>query len=70
MLNHEHEIKGLTTAASVWMTSAIGVTVGLGNLGMGLMITVVAAAIRWLEKLEHRMENRYRDSGRDSTKLE
>src|SRR5947207_1618143 len=26
-LSQEHQIKGLTTAASVWMTAAIGVTV-------------------------------------------
>lgn len=32
-LSQEHQIKGLTTAAGVWMTAAIGATVGLGNLG-------------------------------------
>ena len=28
-------VKGLTTAASVWMVSAIGLTVGCGMLGLG-----------------------------------
>src|SRR5574341_536544 len=32
-LGQEHELKGLTTAAGIWMTAAIGVTVGLGALG-------------------------------------
>lgn len=53
-LSQEHAVKGLTTAASVWMTAAIGITVGLGNLGIGLMITILALIILALERLEHR----------------
>ena len=55
-LSQEHEIKGLTTAASVWMTSAIGVTVGLGGLGIGLIATALALIILLLERFEHRSE--------------
>lgn len=36
-LNEERDIQGLTTAAGVWMTAAIGVTVGLGQLGLSLL---------------------------------
>ena len=57
-LGQEHEIKGLTTAASVWMTAAIGVTVGLGSLGIALMITVLALIILSLARLEHSIEDR------------
>src|SRR5205809_5737763 len=57
-LGEQHEIRGLTTAASVWMTAAIGVTVGLGNLGIGLMITILALIILALEKLEHQLEKK------------
>src|SRR5258706_2353913 len=35
-LSEKHEISGLTTAASIWMTAAIGVSVGLGSLGIAL----------------------------------
>lgn len=56
-ISQEHAIKGLTTAASVWMTAAIGVTVGLGDLGIGLMVTVLALIILWLAKAEHSMEH-------------
>ena len=41
-LSHEHEIKGLTTAAGVWMTAAIGISIGLGALGIALIATVFA----------------------------
>ena len=64
-LGQEHEIKGLTTAASVWMTAAIGVTVGLGSLGIALIITAVALMILALERIEHRVENRTRSDESD-----
>ena len=57
-LSREHEIKGLTTAASVWMTSAIGLTVGLGALGIGLMITLLTLLILALGKVEARWEQK------------
>jgi len=62
-LSEQHEIKGLTTAASVWMTAAIGVTVGLGSLGIALMITVLALIILALEKLEHRVQEKPEGNG-------
>jgi putative Mg2+ transporter-C (MgtC) family protein len=36
-LSDLHEIKGLTTAASIWMTAAIGVAVGSGRIGLALL---------------------------------
>jgi len=53
-LSRQHEIRGLTTAASVWMTAAIGVTVGIGSLGIALMLTILTIVILALERLEHR----------------
>jgi len=44
-LNDERDIQGLTTAAGVWMTAAIGVTVGLGSLGLALLGTVLALIV-------------------------
>jgi putative Mg2+ transporter-C (MgtC) family protein len=57
-ISQEHAIKGLTTAASVWMTAAIGVSVGLGNLGIGIMVTLLALLILWLWKVEHNPEDK------------
>src|SRR5260370_21468463 len=56
-LSQAHEIMGLTTSVSVWMTAAIGVTVGLGNLGIAMMITILALVILALEKDKDRMGN-------------
>ena len=44
-LESEGEIKGLTTAAGIWMTAAIGITAGLGAVGIASMGTVLALVI-------------------------
>ncbi|RPI58875.1 MAG: MgtC/SapB family protein [Lysobacterales bacterium] len=38
-----HQIKGLTTAAGIWMTAAVGIAIGLGQLGTAL----IATAFTW-----------------------
>ena len=43
--NNEEHITGLTTAAGIWLTAAIGVTVGLGREGSAVMCTLFALAI-------------------------
>jgi putative Mg2+ transporter-C (MgtC) family protein len=52
-LSEERDIKGLTTAASVWMTAAIGVAVGLGGLGIALLGTLFTLIVLALEGLYH-----------------
>lgn len=44
-LNEERDIQGLTTAAGVWMASAIGVAVGLGALGLAILATILTLII-------------------------
>ncbi|MFD1009664.1 MgtC/SapB family protein [Oceanisphaera ostreae] len=44
-LDSQQAIKGLTTAAGVWMTAAIGVAVGLGSLGVALLGTLFTIII-------------------------
>ena len=50
------EIKGLTTAASVWMTAAIGVAAGLGPLWVPVLATACAWVIlEVMGRIERRM---------------
>lgn len=44
-LDHEKHIEGLTSSAGIWMAAAIGVAVGLGEIGLGLMATVVTVVV-------------------------
>jgi putative Mg2+ transporter-C (MgtC) family protein len=43
---HEaHEVQGLTTAAGLWMTAAIGVATGMGRLGTALLGALLTWAV-------------------------
>ena len=44
-LNEERDIRGLTTAAGLWLTAAIGIAVGLGQLGLAAIGTVVTLGV-------------------------
>jgi len=47
-INEERDIQGLTTAAGLWMTAAIGVAVGLGTLGLALISTGMTLIVLWV----------------------
>lgn len=44
----ERDVRGLTTAAGLWMTAAIGVAVGLGCLGIALLGTIATVGLLWI----------------------
>jgi putative Mg2+ transporter-C (MgtC) family protein len=44
-LEMQRQIKGLTTAADIWITAAAGVAAGLGRLGLALMATALALVV-------------------------
>jgi putative Mg2+ transporter-C (MgtC) family protein len=45
IIKHRQDVKGLTTAASVWVTAAIGVTVGMGQAGTAIVSAMLALLI-------------------------
>ena len=49
----EGSIQGVTTSAGIWMAAAIGVTIGVGGLGLALMATALTLLVLrvtfWLE---------------------
>lgn len=62
-LSEERDIQGLTTAAGIWMTAAIGVAVGLGSLGVAALSTLFTLIILTLAGLyEFRAEERRRQT--------
>jgi putative Mg2+ transporter-C (MgtC) family protein len=54
----ERDVHGLTTAASVWIAAAVGIAVGLGNLGVALLSTLFALAILSFSR-GHRADRRH-----------
>ncbi|MFM0738476.1 MgtC/SapB family protein [Paraburkholderia xenovorans] len=44
-LNAEREVRGLTTAASLWLSAGVGVAAGLGREATAILSVVIALAI-------------------------
>lgn len=64
-LNHEQDIKGLTTAAGVWMAAAIGVAIGLGVLGLAILGTALTLLILMVsDPIERSYEKRKTQSSK------
>jgi putative Mg2+ transporter-C (MgtC) family protein len=55
-LSEQHKIEGLTSAATIWMTAAVGMTVGVGWLWPAILAVVLAWAIlSTMHSLERRL---------------
>jgi putative Mg2+ transporter-C (MgtC) family protein len=44
-LSEQRDIRGLTTAAGLWMTCGIGIAIGLGELGLALLCSILAVVV-------------------------
>jgi putative Mg2+ transporter-C (MgtC) family protein len=47
IIKHGINIKGLTTAASLWVVAAVGVAVGAGDYGLGVVATAIVLLSLW-----------------------
>lgn len=65
-LEREEQVTGLTTAASVWMTSAIGIAAGLGREMTAALATLLVLFILLLEGPLKRMGLRNPHEPKDS----
>jgi putative Mg2+ transporter-C (MgtC) family protein len=50
-MGQEPEIRGLTTAASIWLTSAVGIAAGMGRESTAIVSTLFALMILLLVRL-------------------
>ena len=48
ILRQENSVKGTATAASLWVTGAIGVASGLGSFDVAVMLSVATIATLWI----------------------
>jgi putative Mg2+ transporter-C (MgtC) family protein len=53
-MSDQHQIVGITTAASIWLTATIGIATGTGRLGLAVAGTILAYIVLtffgWLER--------------------
>lgn len=50
ILRHGEMVRGVTTAATIWLVTVIGLCLGGGHFGLGIAATVIALATVWLLK--------------------
>ena len=69
ILRLKDSVKGTATAASLWITGAIGASVGLGSLDVAVMLSVITVATLWimapLKHLGHLEHEDGADEGRE-----
>ena len=54
----EGQVKGLTTAAGIWLTAAIGVAAGLGLESTAVLSTALALVVLWVIPVLHELFTR------------
>ncbi len=57
-VSEERDIRGLTTAAGLWLTAAIGVSCGLGTLGIAVITSLLALIVLALENVAARVRKK------------
>jgi putative Mg2+ transporter-C (MgtC) family protein len=57
-VSEERDIRGLTTAAGLWLTAAIGVSCGLGTIGIAMIASILAMIILALENVAARVRKK------------
>jgi len=55
-MSEQHQIVGITTAASIWLTATLGIVTGGGHLGLAIVGAILAFIILTVfGRLEHAM---------------
>lgn len=65
-LSEEREITGLTTAAGIWLTAAVGVAVGMGRWGtaaLSVVLTWIILAV--IGQIEYQREKKQKAKDKD-----
>ena len=57
-VSEEKDIRGLTTAAGLWLTAAVGVSCGLGTIGIAIIACILALIVLGLENVAARVRKK------------
>jgi putative Mg2+ transporter-C (MgtC) family protein len=57
-VSEERDIRGLTTAAGLWLTAAVGVACGLGTIGIAVIACILALFVLGLENVAARLRKK------------
>jgi putative Mg2+ transporter-C (MgtC) family protein len=57
--SEEHLVHGLTASVRLWSTAAVGIAIGLGQLGMAVIAAMLIIVVLWvISAIEERMGKR------------
>ncbi len=57
ILRHKESVRGTATAASLWVTGAIGAAVGLGSFDVAIVLSLITCLTLWvLSPLKHKLD--------------
>jgi putative Mg2+ transporter-C (MgtC) family protein len=66
-LEDKREIEGLTTAAGIWMTAAIGLAIGLGRFGLAVLSAIFAwFVLAVIKQIEHWLDQSIAKNSKES----
>ena len=66
ILRQENSVKGTATAASLWVTGAIGTAVGLGSYDVAIVLSLITIVTLWtLTGFKHKLGTDEPDKGRE-----
>lgn len=66
ILKQEEQVRGTATAASVWLTGALGAAVGYRRWELAALISIITVVTMWLlTAAEHRMRKTAKAPGRE-----
>lgn len=68
LLHNRDKVKGLTTAATVWLVAAVGMTVAVGGYALAIFTTLVATAVLQLLRPVSRQIKEYATEERNTIK--
>ena len=57
-VSEEKDIRGLTTAAGLWLTATVGVAAGLGTIGIAVIVALLALLVLAAENLAARLRKK------------
>ncbi|MFH1798937.1 MAG: MgtC/SapB family protein [Candidatus Omnitrophota bacterium] len=70
IMRYGGSVRGLTTAASIWAVSAIGLAVGAGMYEAAAITTFIGLVILILSRLEEKIVLKWKEKGRKNEKVE
>lgn len=55
IIAHKGHVRGITSAATLWVTAGIGLAIGVGQYSIGIICAVLVFAILLLRRIEERL---------------